>query len=76
LFLPFFPHSKIGQKDWSSYGSWFWDYLEHKERTGIDFCSQQAISFHYVSPDMMIMLEYIIYHLRSGVDYTSTENEI
>jgi glycoprotein-N-acetylgalactosamine 3-beta-galactosyltransferase len=21
LFLPFFPHSKIGQKDWSSYGS-------------------------------------------------------
>ena len=24
LFFPLFPHSKIGQNDWSSYGSWFW----------------------------------------------------
>ena len=27
-------------------------------------CSDRAITFHYVSPEMMVALEYIIYHVK------------
>ena len=31
---------------------------------GIECCSDRAITYHYVSPEMMITLEYLIYRVK------------
>ena len=36
----------------------------YEEEAGLGCCSDRAVSFHYVSPREMYLLEYLIYHLR------------
>ena len=71
LFLPFYPSTGIGKTNWTNYGHWFWNYLEHKNRKGFDFPSDRVVSFHYVSPEMIEFLEYMIYGIKKSDDKES-----
>ncbi|KAL4219661.1 glycoprotein-N-acetylgalactosamine 3-beta-galactosyltransferase 1 [Mactra antiquata] len=45
------------------YPSWYFEYDTYHAKMGERSMSDSAISFHYITPSNMYMLEYFIYHL-------------
>jgi glycoprotein-N-acetylgalactosamine 3-beta-galactosyltransferase len=68
-FFPFVPeHHLIPGHVKKSF--WYWQYIYYESKEGMDCCSDNAVSFHYVTPNQMYVLEYLIYHLRPyGISY-------
>lgn len=59
----FFPLPPVAHL-FSQVPKWYYDYVYYKPNTGLNCCSDTAISFHYIDGQKMYELDYFIYHLR------------
>ena len=46
--------------------------LSLDQKNGTACCSDTAISFHYISPPMLYVMYYLVYHLRLASNSVST----
>uniref|UniRef100_A0A3Q3XN63 N-acetylgalactosaminide beta-1,3-galactosyltransferase n=1 Tax=Mola mola TaxID=94237 RepID=A0A3Q3XN63_MOLML len=62
-FHPFVPEQHLTAMFPKSF--WYWSYCYYPIVEGPHCCSDLSVSFHYVDPTLMYMLEYYTYHLRA-----------
>ncbi|CAG0898589.1 unnamed protein product [Darwinula stevensoni] len=73
--FPFVPEHHL-LPDAEEVWSWFRSATSFPYAEGLECCSDAAVSIHYVSPELMYILEYFIYHLRPyGVAPVSRSDE-
>ncbi|XP_013078914.2 glycoprotein-N-acetylgalactosamine 3-beta-galactosyltransferase 1-like isoform X1 [Biomphalaria glabrata] len=57
------------------YPKWYFEYVGKHAKWGTESISDYAISFHYVDPKKMYMLEFYLYHLRLSEQQKLIENK-
>ncbi|XP_013102271.1 glycoprotein-N-acetylgalactosamine 3-beta-galactosyltransferase 1 [Stomoxys calcitrans] len=60
----FFPSGPNGHLKPKPKSNWYWRYIYYATEDGLNCCSDYAISFHYIHPDQMYVMDYLIYTLR------------
>ncbi|XP_054287746.1 glycoprotein-N-acetylgalactosamine 3-beta-galactosyltransferase 1-like [Macrosteles quadrilineatus] len=61
-FFPFTPENHLFNRYDPSY--WYYQYIYYNTTDGLNCCSDLAITFHYISPQQLYVMDYMIYHLR------------
>ncbi|XP_048576879.1 glycoprotein-N-acetylgalactosamine 3-beta-galactosyltransferase 1 [Nematostella vectensis] len=44
--------------------NWLWAYSNNRVTIGPGCCSDHSVTFHHITPNMMYLMEYFVYHLR------------
>ncbi|XP_064635609.1 glycoprotein-N-acetylgalactosamine 3-beta-galactosyltransferase 1-like isoform X2 [Lineus longissimus] len=60
-FHPFNPGTHVG----GGYPDWYYKYTKYGSGKGKDCCSEYSITFHYIDPNTMYMLEFLVYGLKT-----------
>ncbi|KAI8119306.1 Glycoprotein-N-acetylgalactosamine 3-beta-galactosyltransferase 1 [Lucilia cuprina] len=60
----FFPTSLYSHIIPKPKSSWYWRYIFYATEDGLNCCSDYSISFHYVQPNYMYVMDFLVYKLR------------